>query len=513
MGGTPPGAVRDDGAMTSTPTAAAYDPNAPRVVPHPTPSERQARGKAARAQAPREAHADLCLPAERPDPVALLEGQATTRVPELIPIRYGRMLVSPFTFYRGGALIMAGDLAGTPDSGLTVQACGDAHLSNFGVFGTPERHLIFDVNDFDETLPGPWEWDVKRLAASLEIAGRDRGFTGKERKEVVLAAVEQYRQAMHSFAAMGNLDLWYLRFDVDAFLERFRRNLDKAALKRVEKNIAKARGRDRYKTVAKLTHEVDGELRFLSDPPLIVPIDELFEQAADREMLKASFSELLRAYRATLQPDRRALLEQYEFMDLARKVVGVGSVGTRAWIVVLRGRDAGDPLVLQVKEAQRSVLEGFAAPSVYENQGQRVERPDARLAARHRRRRRRTRLLRASAQGLEGLGGARDDAPRGDGRVRPHVRLDAGPRPRALRRPDRDRRLPGQVRDLRPRDRRVRPRLRRPQRGRLRAAARGGGHRADRGRGRGLTRRGAVPVRRGQARKLSSGPSRVSNGL
>jgi uncharacterized protein (DUF2252 family) len=372
MGGTPPGAVRDDGAMTSTPTAAAYDPNAPRVVPHPTPSERQARGKAARAQAPREAHADLCLPAERPDPVALLEGQATTRVPELIPIRYGRMLVSPFTFYRGGALIMAGDLAGTPDSGLTVQACGDAHLSNFGVFGTPERHLIFDVNDFDETLPGPWEWDVKRLAASLEIAGRDRGFAGKERKEVVLAAVEQYRQAMHSFAAMGNLDLWYLRFDVDAFLERFRRNLDKAALKRVEKNIAKARGRDRYKTVAKLTHEVDGELRFLSDPPLIVPIDELFEQAADREMLKASFSELLRAYRATLQPDRRALLEQYEFMDLARKVVGVGSVGTRAWIVVLRGRDAGDPLVLQVKEAQRSVLEGFAAPSVYENQGQRV---------------------------------------------------------------------------------------------------------------------------------------------
>jgi hypothetical protein len=353
-------------------STSAFDANAPRVVPHLTPAERRARGKAARAEVPRESHADLCLPAQRPDPVGLLEQQAESRVPELVPIRYGRMLVSAFTFYRGAAMIMASDLAGTPRSGLTVQACGDAHLANFGVFGTPERHLIFDVNDFDETLPAPWEWDVKRLTASLEIAGRDRGFSGKERGQVVLACVGQYRTAMQHFAGMGNLDLWYMRFDVDTFLERFRSNLDKAALKKVEKNIAKARGRDRHKAVAKLTREVDGELRFISDPPLIVPIGDLFEEAGDRDLLKASFAELLRSYRASLQPDRRALLEQHEFMDVARKVVGVGSVGTRAWVVVFRGRDAADPLVLQVKEAQHSVLEGFTAPSVYENQGERV---------------------------------------------------------------------------------------------------------------------------------------------
>jgi hypothetical protein len=360
--------VREDAPMSTQ----SFDPAAPRVVAHSTPAERSARGKAARAEVPREAHAELTLGPDRPDPVALLERQAVSRVPELVPIRYGRMLVSPFTFYRGAALIMASDLAATPRSGLTVQACGDAHLSNFGVFGTPERHLIFDVNDFDETLPGPWEWDVKRLAASLEIAGRDRGFSDKERAGIVLAGAAQYRASMREFAALGNLDLWYLRFDVDVFLERFRANLDKGALKKLEKNIGKARSRDRYKAVSKLTREVDGELRFISDPPLIVPIDELFPEAQDREMLKANFAELLRTYRATLQPDRRALLEQYEFMDLARKVVGVGSVGTRAWVVALRGRDESDPLLLQVKEAQPSVLEGFLAASVYENQGERV---------------------------------------------------------------------------------------------------------------------------------------------
>lgn len=340
-------------------------------VEHLTTAERAARGRAARAHVPRSTHAELAPGPRRPDPVALLESQAATRVPELVPIRYGRMLVSPFTFYRGAALVMAADLASAPDSDLRVQLCGDAHLSNFGVFGSPERQLMFDINDFDETLPGPFEWDVKRLAASLEVAGRDRGFSDAERETVTLACVETYRTAMAQFAGMANLEVFYARFDVEQVVARYQATMPRKVIRRAEKNIAKARTRDSMQALARLTHEVDGEPRITADPPLIVPIrDVLPEDTA------AEFSEWIRArlrdYRRTLETDRRRLLERYRFVDLARKVVGVGSVGTRAWIALMLGRDERDPLFLQLKEAQPSVLEPYAGRSEYRNAGHRV---------------------------------------------------------------------------------------------------------------------------------------------
>ncbi len=342
-----------------------------KVAPHLTAAERAARGKAARAEVPRGSHAEFEPAAHRADPIELLEGQAASRVPELVPIRYGRMLVSPFTFYRGAALVMAADLAATPRSGLKAQICGDAHLSNFGVFASPERRLMFDLNDFDETLPGPWEWDVKRLAASLAVAGRDRGFTADERGTVIRAAAGTYRGAMREFASMKNLDVWYARFDVDAFLADFGGEIDTRARKRAEKNIAKARTKDSMKAFEKLATITDGEPRIVADPPLIVPVVDLLE-GADREMLIEWTRGLIRDYRASLKLDRRTLLEQFRFGDMARKVVGVGSVGTRAWIVLMLGRDDGDPLFLQAKEAQPSVLEEFAGKSRYKNCGERV---------------------------------------------------------------------------------------------------------------------------------------------
>ncbi len=260
-------------------------------------------------------------------------------MPELVPVRWGRMMVSPFTFYRGAALPMASDLAGTPVSGLAVQACGDAHLSNFGVFGSAERRLVFDVNDFDETLPGPWEWDVKRLAASLEVAGRGNGFSGKERREIVTAAVASYRQAMRGFAAMTNLDVWYAHADMDQLRAQFQSQLKARQRKMVDKGLAKARTRDSMQEVAKLTHLVDGRPRIISDPPLLVPIDELLPKQTDRTAFEAQIKDLIGKYRRTLETDRRFLLEQFEFADMARKVVGVGSVGTRCWIVLMLGRD------------------------------------------------------------------------------------------------------------------------------------------------------------------------------
>ena len=359
-------------AATRT-TAGARE--APPVVPHLSVAERAARGKAARAEVPRSSHAVFEPPPRRKDPVKLLESQSKTRVPELVPIRYGRMLVSPFTFYRGAALIMASDLAATPRSGFTVQCCGDAHLSNFGVFASPERQLVFDVNDFDETLPGPWEWDLKRLAVSMLIAARDDGFRAKDQEQIVLDTVAEYRSAMASFASMNNLDVWYAHLDIEAVLAEFGSQFKAKVVKRTEKQLAKARTKDSMSAFAKLAKVVDGEARIVADPPLIVPIEELPQaEEAGADGIFEVLRELLRSYRATLEQDRRVLLEEFRLADFARKVVGVGSVGTRAWIALMLGRDGNDPLFLQMKEAQASVLEQFLGPSEFENHGERVVR-------------------------------------------------------------------------------------------------------------------------------------------
>ena len=320
---------------------------------------------------PRSAHARYEPLSTRADPVELLERQAATRVPELVPIRYGRMLVSPFTFYRGAALIMANDLAATPRSGLAVQCCGDAHLSNFGVFASPERALVFDVNDFDETLPGPWEWDVKRLAVSMLIAARDNGFRAKEQDRIVLDTVSRYRTAMAEFAGMKQLEVWYARLDVEDALQEFGSQFKPKAVKRADKQLAKARTKDSMTAFSKLTHVVDGESRIVDQSPLIVPIDQLAAGPELDEVVK-ELHRLLRDYRQTLEFDRRVLLEAFDLTDLARKVVGVGSVGTRAYIALLLGRDGQDPLFLQMKEAEASVLEEFLGPSEFSNHGERV---------------------------------------------------------------------------------------------------------------------------------------------
>ncbi len=339
--------------------------------PHLTRAERIARGKAARAEAPRSSHAVHEPGAGRPDPVELLERQAASRVPELVPIRYGRMLVSPFTFYRGAAKIMARDLAETPRSGLNVQCCGDAHLSNFGVFASPERRLVFSLNDFDETLPGPWEWDVKRLAVSMLIAARDNGFGVRAQQRIVLDTVGQYRAAMRQFATMSNLSVWYAHLEIEPLLQEHASEFKRAAVKRTDKAIAKARPRDSMSAFSKLTHSTDGQVRIVDQSPLIVPIDVLTEGAARDEMFEG-LQALLRSYRETLEFDRRVLLDQFELTDFARKVVGVGSVGTRAWIALLLGPDGKEPLFLQMKEAEASVFEEFLDPSEFPNHGERV---------------------------------------------------------------------------------------------------------------------------------------------
>jgi uncharacterized protein (DUF2252 family) len=312
------------------------------------------------------------VPASRPDPIALLEEQAKARVPELVPVRWGRMMVSPFTYYRGAALPMASDLATTPVSGLTVQACGDAHLSNFGVFGSAERNLVFDVNDFDETLPGPWEWDVKRLAASMEVAARSNGFSDKQRRKIVAGTVAGYRQAMRDFAGMSQLGIWYARADIDQLRAQFESKLDDRQRKLVAKGAAKARTRDSMEELGKLTTTVDGQLRIIADPPLLVPIEDLLADRSQRSALESEIHSIMSKYRRTLATDRRYLIDQYEFVHLARKVVGVGSVGTRCWIVLMLGRDESDPLFLQVKEAEESVLSRFLGASEFANMGQRV---------------------------------------------------------------------------------------------------------------------------------------------
>jgi len=348
---------------------AAGAPDPTKVV-HLSREERAARGKAARADMPLASLAVLGPVADR-DPVALLEEQAVTRVPDLVPIRYGRMLTSPFAFYRGGALLMALDLGATPSSRLKAQLCGDAHLSNFGVFGSPERRLVFDANDFDETLPGPFEWDVKRLAASVEIAGRANGWKSKDRRRAVVAAGAAYRNAMREFATMTNLAVWYASADVDSAVAQFGSQLRPDRLKVTQAALAKARTRDSMQAFSKLTTTVDGVPRIKADPPLVVPIEDLID-SVDVDELYHQIRQLVRSYRRTLQPDRRVLLEQFELVHMARKVVGVGSVGTRAWILLMRGVDGSDPMFLQAKEANASVLERVAGASKFANHGQRV---------------------------------------------------------------------------------------------------------------------------------------------
>jgi uncharacterized protein (DUF2252 family) len=355
--------------MSST-AAARTATNDPKVF-HFTVAERAARGKAVRQEIPRRLHAAWEAPPQRADPVALLEEQAASRVPELVPIRYGRMLVSPFTFYRGAAYIMAADLAVGPRTGLHVQLCGDAHLSNFGAFAAPDRRMIVGVNDFDETLPGPFEWDLKRLVASFAVAGRDRGLNARQRRTVNLAVTQAYRDAMRELAQMRTLDVWYSRMELEPLMGLVREYGTEEQAATFERNVAKARAKDNLRAFDKLTTLVDGQPRIIADPPLIVPIEDLAGHFGS-EGIEAFARTVIRSYRRTLQGDRRHLLERFNYAHAARKVVGVGSVGTRAWIVLMLGRDNADPLFLQIKEAQTSVLEPFLGRSQFAQHGQRV---------------------------------------------------------------------------------------------------------------------------------------------
>ena len=341
----------------------------PNPIVHLDPDARRARGRGARQNMPRSAHAEWFPAPDRRDPVELIAGQEITRVPELLPIRHERMLVSPFTFYRGAAILMAADLATQPDTGLRVQACGDAHLANFGGFMAPDRRIVFDMNDFDETNPGPFEWDVKRLVTSFELACRENGYDAKVGRKIVVNTVRAYREAMAGFATMGNLALWYDRLDVEGVIARWSSQVSPEVLARFQRNVGKAEAKNSLKALDKLTEVVDGDYRIKSDPPLIVPAREL---TADPEALTSWLHERFRVYRHTLQPDRRHLLEGYRIVDVARKVVGVGSVGTRCWIMLLLGHDNQDPLFIQVKEANESVLEPYAGHSGYASHGQRV---------------------------------------------------------------------------------------------------------------------------------------------
>jgi len=347
-------------------------------LPKGSVAERTALGKAARKQVPRSSHAEFRPSEARRSPLEVLEEQGRTRVQELLPIRYGRMVSSPFAFFRGAAAVMAMDLATTPTSGLRVQVCGDAHLVNFGIYNSPERRLIFDLNDFDETLPGPWEWDVKRLAASLVIACQDNGFDEPSTIDVVRDGVRSYRTAMTSFAVMTNLQVWYSRLEVENLLAMIQTRAAAAKVKipdsRVQlarRSVSKFATRDNLQAFAKLTETVDGVPRFRSQPPLVVPLAELAGEQGEQWIQRES-ARILADYRATLEDDRRLLAEQYTFADLARKVVGVGSVGTRAWMTLLLGRDHEDPLILQFKEATASVLEPYLGRSEYERPGHRV---------------------------------------------------------------------------------------------------------------------------------------------
>ncbi|ROQ77640.1 hypothetical protein EES39_27275 [Streptomyces sp. ADI92-24] len=336
-----------------------------------SPQERAARGKAARTRTPRSSHGDYAPSELRANPVDTIEKQSATRLKELVPIRYGRMSESPFRFYRGAAAIMAGDLATTPDAGLRVQLCGDAHMLNFRLLASPERSLLFDINDFDETLPGPWEWDLKRLATSLAIAGRENGFTDAERTTIVRSAVRSYRERMRGLAGMHNLDVWYAKVDFEQLRALASDRLPRRESKRVSAAMAKARTRDNLQAFEKLTEVVDGKRRIASSPPTVERAADLLPDL-ERTQMEDMFRDLVDRYGRSLSADREHLLRQFTMVDMARKVVGVGSVGTRCWIILLLGRDGEDPLFLQAKEADESVLAAYAGASEYPTQGQRV---------------------------------------------------------------------------------------------------------------------------------------------
>jgi uncharacterized protein (DUF2252 family) len=343
----------------------------PERVAHPSVKERTARGKAARGRVSRSDHAGWQPSGERRSPVELLLEEAMGREPELVPIRHGRMLASPFAFFRGTAALMAADLAQTPRSGMTVQLCGDAHLSNFGGFAAPDRELVFDINDFDETARGPWEWDVKRLAASIAIAGRELGLTGAERHEAVEAAARSYREAMREFAALRNLELWYSRLDVARLLSHAGDQVSRRERTAFKRRIAAASAKDHLRAMSKLTARVDGQLRIVPRPPRIVPVEELFPKTTS-EAVEVEMCAMLGAYRRSLPVERRHLLEGYRYRHMARRVGGIGSVGTRTWIVLLTGRDVDDPLFLQVKQAGQSALAPYTGRGTARNHGQRV---------------------------------------------------------------------------------------------------------------------------------------------
>jgi uncharacterized protein (DUF2252 family) len=326
-----------------------------------TYQQRRERGRAARQRTPRSSHAAWAPARERPDQVDLLEAQAKNRQPDLVQTRYARMTRSPFTFMRGAAITMAHDLAGTSNTGIQAQLCGDCHLLNFGLYASPERALLFDVNDFDETLPGPWEWDVKRLATSLVVAGRENGFDSSDRRRAAREAVRSYRQRMAEYSEMGELEVWYSRVSAEEIFDLIS---DSKTMKKAKKALSKARGRDSLQALSRLTTVVDGQRIIVDDPPLVVRVVE--------EELRTQIDNILQMYRSILLDDRRHLLDHYRFVDVARKVVGVGSVGTRDYIVLLEGRDEDDPLFLQVKEAEASVLESFLPKSNYKNHGHRV---------------------------------------------------------------------------------------------------------------------------------------------
>lgn len=329
-----------------------------------------AAGKAARVTVPLASHAEVGVRNDR-DPVGLLLEQAKTRVPELVPLRHGRMLVSPFAYFRGAALPMAADVAQLPNSGIRVQLCGDAHLANFGVYASPERQLVFDLNDFDETLPGPFEWDVKRLAASLAVAGRGRGFSRKVRREIIISTVEEYRSAMRGFADERTLAVWYTHLYIEDSLKEFSSQITDKRVKSIYFQLAKARTRDSAHASSKLTAVVNGQRRIVSNPPLIEPIEDVLSDL-DVDALYKMLRGLLARYRRSLTSERRHLFDQFTLVHAARKVVGVGSVGTRAWILLMVGPDGLEPLMLQAKEAQPSVLSAYAGGSAYTNQGQRI---------------------------------------------------------------------------------------------------------------------------------------------
>jgi uncharacterized protein (DUF2252 family) len=351
--------VEQDANLSPGASGATTDPRTAQAAA--SYQERHERGRAARRVVPRGSHAEWEPAPDRQDPVDLLEAQATDRLRDLLPIRYARMMASPFAFMRGSAIVMAHDLAGTPKTGIQAQLCGDAHLMNFGAYASPERALLFDLNDFDETLPGPWEWDVKRLAASLVVAGRENGFDAADCRRAAQASVASYRQRMAEFSEMGELEVWYSRVseeDLRGLLSDAKSK--KKTTKKMNKAVRKARGRDSLQALSKLTRVVDGRRMIIDDPPLLVRIPE-------EDELRSLIYGILESYKRTLQDDRRHLLDRYRFVDAARKVVGVGSVGTRAYVVLLAGRDEDDPLFLQVKEAGASVLEGHVSSSTHEH--------------------------------------------------------------------------------------------------------------------------------------------------